>query len=64
MKLTLWLATAMALGTGLVHGQDGHMVNGGGWYGNWMGGYGGAWMPILLIVIVALLVWFVMQRRK
>lgn len=40
------------------------MMNGGGWYGGWMGAYGGVWIPILLIVIVGLLAWIVIQRRK
>jgi hypothetical protein len=57
-------ALALALGTGLVHGQDGHMMSGGGWYGGEMGGYGGMWIPILLVVAVALLVWIVVQKRK
>ncbi len=63
-RLNLAAAVAMALGTGLVHGQDAHMMNGGGWYGGWMGGYGGVWIPILLAVVVGLLVWIAMQRRK
>jgi uncharacterized membrane protein len=57
-------ALALALGTGLAQAQGGQMMNGGGWYGSWMGGSGGVWMPILLLVIVALVVWVVMQRRK
>lgn len=65
MKLSFHRAAAAAatLGTGLVHGQDGHMMNG-GWHGGWMGGSGGVWIPILLVVIVGLLVWIVTQRRK
>lgn len=65
MKLSFQRAAAAAatLGAGLVHGQDGHMMNG-GWHGGWMGGYGSVWIPILLVVIVGLLVWIVTQRRK
>lgn len=40
------------------------MMNGGGWYGGGMGGFGGVWIPILLVVIVGLLAWIVMQKRK
>jgi hypothetical protein len=40
--------------------QNGHMMDGGGW----MGGYGGVWGPIVLVVIVGLVVWAVLQRRK
>ena len=57
-------AVALALGSGLAHGQDRHMMDGGGWFGGWMGGYGGVWIPILLVVVVGLLVWIVTQRRK
>jgi hypothetical protein len=53
----------LVLGSAGVQAQDGHMM-GGGWYGSGMGGYGGVWIPILLVVIVGLLVWIVMQRRK
>ncbi|WP_338413660.1 hypothetical protein [uncultured Sphaerotilus sp.] len=63
-KSNMAAVAALALGTGLVHGQGGSMMNGGGWYGGWMGGYGGMWVPILLVVIVGLVVWIVMQRRK
>ena len=31
----------------------------------WMGGYGGIWMPLLLVIVVAgLVAWFVTQKRK
>ncbi len=47
--------------------QAGNMMNsanGTMWGGGWMGGYGGLWGPLLLIVVVALVVWVVMQKRK
>lgn len=48
--------------------QNGPMMNGsmggGGWMGRWMGGYGGYWLPVLLVVVVGLVAWVVMQRRK
>lgn len=62
--LAISAAVMLALGAGLAHGQDGHMMNGGGWYGGWMGGYGGVWIPILLVAIVGLLAWIVMKMRK
>lgn len=34
------------------------------WSGGWMGGYGGFWVPVLLLAVVALVVWIVMQKRK
>lgn len=64
LKLHRTAAAALTLGSGLVHAQGGHMMNGGGWYADGMGGYGGFWIPVLLVVIVALLVWIVLQRRK
>lgn len=39
------------------------MMTGGLWDGAWMGGHGGMWMPLLLVVVlVALAVWII--RRK
>ena len=40
------------------------MMSGGQWGGGWMGVYGGFWMPVLLIVVVGLVAWIVMQKRK
>ena len=54
-----------ALASGVACAQNGHMTNGGGmWGGGWMGGYGGFWGPILLAVVVGLVVWVVLQKRK
>jgi hypothetical protein len=40
------------------------MMDGGGmWGGGWMG-YGGYWMPILLVVLVGVVVWAILQKRK
>jgi hypothetical protein len=39
------------------------MMGGMNGYG-WMGGYGGPWMLILLVVIVGLVAWFIAQGRK
>ena len=47
-RVKLAAVAALALGIDLVHAQDGHMMNGGGW----MGGTGGMWIPILLVVNV------------
>lgn len=49
-----------ALSAGVSIAQNGHMMDGGGW----MGGYGGVWGPIVLVVIVGLVVWAVLRRRK
>jgi len=44
--------------------QNGPMMNGGMGSGGWMGGYGGYWLPVLLVVVVGLVAWVIMQRRK
>jgi uncharacterized membrane protein len=45
-------------------GQTGPMMNDGGWGMGWMGGYGGVWVPILLVVVVAAAVAVFMQRKR
>ncbi len=45
--------------------QGGNMMNGNTWGGHWMGGgYGGWWVPVLLIVLIGVIVWAVLQKRK
>jgi hypothetical protein len=44
--------------------QGGPMMNGGVDGYHWMGGMGGYWVPVLLVVVVGLVAWIVMQRRK
>ena len=44
--------------------QSGTMTNGGMVGGGWSGGYGGYWLPVLLVVVVGLVAWIVLQRRK
>ena len=44
--------------------QSGSMMNGSMGGGGWMGGYGGYWLPVLLVVVVGLVAWVVLQRRK
>lgn len=63
------LATAVATGsmltTGVSWAQNGNMMNGGAWGAGWMGGYGGIWMPILLVVVVVgLVAWAISQKGK
>ena len=67
MKNLLAMAAGMVLllVNNISIAQSGHMTNGDSWRGGWMGGYGGAWMPVLLIVaLVALVVWIVKQKNK
>lgn len=59
------VGTGSMLTTGVSLAQSGNMMNGNTWGFGWMGGYGGAWMPILLvIVVVGLVVWVVSQKGK
>lgn len=45
--------------------QNGHMMNDGMWNAGWMGGYGGLWVPILLvIVVVAVVAWMLGRKGK
>ena len=44
--------------------QSGPMMNGGMGDSGWMGGYGGYWVPVLVLVVVGLVVWIVMRKRK
>ena len=61
--LALAVGTVPFLATGVALAQNGNMMNGGGWGMGWMGGYGGIWGPILLVVVIAGIVALVMQRK-
>lgn len=54
------LGSLSALSADVSIAQNGHMMDSGGW----MGGYGGVWGAIVLVVIVGLVVWAVLQRSK
>ena len=56
---------ASLLATGSTSAQNGTMMNDGMRDSGWMGGYGGYWMPILVLaVVVGLVVWVVKQQKK
>jgi hypothetical protein len=57
--LTLALVVTPLMSPAVAFAQSGNMMN-----GAWMGGYGGVWMPILLVLVVGLVAWVVMQKRK
>ena len=63
---TLFAAAGAALAGWLpavATAQSGPMMTGGMGGGGWMWGYGGMWMPvILLVVVVALVVWVVKRK--
>ncbi|MEP6971639.1 MAG: hypothetical protein ABJA49_14425 [Betaproteobacteria bacterium] len=67
MKALIAIAagSVSALTSGVALAQNGNMMNGGGMWGTgWMGGYGGYWMSILLAVVVGVVVWAILQKRK
>ena len=65
MKTLLAMAVAMVslLTTGVSLAQSGNMMDGGSWGTGWMGGYGGIWMPVLLVIVIVGLVVLVVQRK-
>jgi hypothetical protein len=60
--LAMAVGTLPLLATGVSLAQNGNMMNGGAGVG-WMGGYGGMWMLILLVIVVAGLVAWIVQRK-
>jgi hypothetical protein len=63
--LAMVVGTASLLATGVSLGQNGNMMNGGTWGDGMMSGYSGTWMPTLLVIlVVGLVAWIVMQKRK
>ena len=60
------VGAAPLLASGVALAQAGSMMDGyGGMGGGWMGGYGGFWGPALLVVVVAaVVIWLVQQKRK
>lgn len=59
------VATASLLATGASWAQNGNMMNGGTWGSGWMGGYGGIWTPVLLVVVVVgVIAWIVNRKDK
>lgn len=58
-------ATAALMAAGHSWAQNGNMMNGGTWGSGWMGGYGGIWTPILLVVVLAgVIAWIVIRKDK
>lgn len=62
------VATLLTLSASGALAQGGNMMNGTasgcGWMGGGGGGYGGWLVPALLIVLIGVIVWAVVQRRK
>ncbi len=67
MKMFLAMVGSMAtlLASNVAVAQSGNMMNESMWNAGWMGGYGGMWMPILLvIVVVAVVAWMLGRKGK
>jgi hypothetical protein len=61
------VGTVPLLASGGVLAQSGGMMGGDGgmWGGGWMGGYGGFWVPALVVIaVVGLVVWVIRQKGK
>lgn len=61
--LSITIGAAPLLTSGVALAQTANMMGGGNTGFGWMGGYGGFWMPVLLIVVVVALVVLVIQRK-
>ncbi|MDO9145746.1 hypothetical protein [Rhodoferax sp.] len=59
----LIVGAAPLLTSGVALAQTGTMMGGDHSGFGWMGGYGGVWMPVLLIVVVVALMVLVIQRK-
>jgi uncharacterized membrane protein len=61
--LAITVGAAPLLTSGVVLAQTATMMGDGNSGFGWMGGYGGVWMPVLLVVVVVALVVLVFQRK-
>jgi uncharacterized membrane protein len=61
--LAMAVGTVPLLAPGVSLAQSGNMMNGGMGGDGWMGGYGGMWVPILVVIVVAGLVAWVVARK-
>ena len=63
--LAMAVGTALLLATGASLAQTGNMMSGDMGGVGWMGGYGGIWVPILVVIaVVGLVAWVVKQKGK
>lgn len=62
-KLSIFVAgAATLLATEVAMAQSGGMMNGNGWGYGHMGGYGGYWPSVLLVIIVVGLIAWIFNR--
>lgn len=61
---TISVGTLSLLASSVVVAQSGNMMDGGSAFG-WMGGYGGMWVPLLVVILVAgVVAWAVAKKDK
>lgn len=66
-QFVVLVGTGFLLASGVASAQQyGNMMGDGGmWSGTWMGGYGGIWLPVLVVALIAgLVIWAVKQKSK
>jgi uncharacterized membrane protein len=63
-RFALIVGSAPLLASGVALAQSGNMMDGGMWGMGWMGGYGGVWGPILLVVVIVGIVMLVRQQKS
>lgn len=56
------LAALPLCASGAALAQSGHMMDG-AWGDGWMGGYGGVWMPILVVAVIVGVAVMVIRRK-
>ena len=63
--LSVTIAAVSLLAAGAASAQNANMMNGRNWGEGWMGGYGGVWVPILLVVAaVGVVAWIISRKDK
>jgi len=64
--LLVWITGVLSFAISGVSMAPNHgMMNSDMWYGSWLNGRGGIWMPTLIvIVVVGVVVWFLAQSRE
>ncbi len=64
-RLLATVAGTLPIGViGAASAQSGTMMNRGMGDSGWRSGYGGYWVPVLVLVVVGLVAWIVMRKRK
>ena len=65
MFLAIFFVVGLLLASSASLAQNSNMMNQGMWNAGWRGGYGGMWVPILLIiVVVAVVAWMLGRKGK